>query len=530
MEESPGSPGTSNSRILVSHIDEEPGTFEFADIQGLDLLSDEDYQDVEHVLTRVDGGIIRRLAEQDFSSAGYYVQNVVAFRSHGERVTLYNYLLKQGANFKRRMFGFSFDDDHCHIFHDCAFSSGYCKCFWKRNLPVGEETKTKRFKRRRCSEFGRRDWAKSIIYLLLQKRQEKEMWINGRLQRLQNDYHRVSQEELEDIRKILGRNNRQDGPNLRQKRSYRSGSEETVGSWRGEPKSKRSKKDQRRKTKWEIILEKVSQLIEDTAICPISGITTQPQFLSDHWLTNPDNTKKVNGAIEHWTHKINDFTLRDFENMYYKDGAPKNLIFSVSKGYFPEMKDSVEAVDELLKFQFNDDDGEIKRFLTELVNVLDKQPIRKGKEINLKCNVFLIHSAPSAGKNFFIDAILALLLNTGQFGSANKHNQFAFQDAPNRRVILWNEPNYESSVTDFLKTLFEGGDTKVRVKNMPDMHVKRTPIIVLTNNIVPFMNDLAFKDRIIQFKWKPAPILKKHVYKPFPLAFFEILKKYEIEY
>ena len=85
-------------------------------------------------------------------------------------------------------------------------------------------------------------------------------------------------------------------------------------------------------------------------------------------------------------------------------------------------------------------------------------------------------------------------------------------------------------MTDYLKTLFEGGDTKVRIKMMGDTHVKRTPIIILTNNHVNFMTDIAFRDRIKQYQWKTAPFLKECLLKPYPLSFFNILLKYEIKF
>lgn len=283
----------------------------------------------------------------------------------------------------------------------------------------------------------------------------------------------------------------------------------------------------RKKTKWQIISEKLSTLLERTAICPLEGIKSEKCFLEDDWLTDPDHSTKVNKAIEIWSHKINCWTLREFYEMYQRANQ-EELIFSRSKTYY-SLNESVDIIDRLLKFQFDDDETCIKDFLQNLVNVLDWQPdSRPG--CNIKCNTFLVHSKPSAGKNFFFDTIFTLLLNLGQLGTANKSNNFAFQDAANRRVILWNEPNYESSMTDYLKTLFEGGDTKVRVKMLGDTHVKRTPIIILTNNVVNFMTDIAFKDRIKQYKWKAAPMLKEYNLKPYPLVFFEILLKYEINF
>lgn len=278
--------------------------------------------------------------------------------------------------------------------------------------------------------------------------------------------------------------------------------------------------------KWERIQHKIEQLLEKTAISPLENIKEEKCFLDDTDLTNPDHKRYVDDAINIWSIKINNYTLRQFYNMY--KGNTQTLIFSVSKRYY-SMEKSTDLLDTLLKYQMDDDEQLIKNFLQTLVNVVDKQP-EGNPNINVKCNTFLVHSQPSAGKNFFFDTLFAFFLNYGQLGNANKHNNFSFQDINKRRICLWNEPNYESSMTDYLKNLFEGGDIKVRCKNLPDAHVKRTPIIVLTNNIVNFMVDKAFEDRVVQFKWKPAPFLKEYHLKPYPLSFFELLLKYEIKF
>lgn len=286
------------------------------------------------------------------------------------------------------------------------------------------------------------------------------------------------------------------------------------------------KNKKRRFTKWQLVSSKIYDLLERTAICPLESIKSEKCFLNDDFLTDPDNNNRVNEAIKMWSHKINDYTLREFFEMYEK--GKETFIFSKSKVYYT-MDESVDILDRLLRHQFDDDEDLIHLFLQQLVNVVDFQP-KDNPHSNIKCNTFLVFSPPSAGKNFFFDTLFTLCLNMGQLGTANKSNNFAFQDAANRRIILWNEPNYESSMTDYLKTLFEGGDTKVRVKMMGDTHIKRTPIIILTNNHVNFMSDLAFNDRIKQYKWKSAPFLKDCLLKPYPLSFFKILLKYKIKF
>lgn len=332
----------------------------------------------------------------------------------------------------------------------------------------------------------------------------------------------------EDVRELLRPLENTVGHDIRRLEPDESFSGPTSGGRKrrnGFEKMEENKKG--RLSKWQIISRKLSDLLERTAICPIEGIKSEQCFLEDDFLTDPDNSTKVNEAIKMWSYKINTFTLRNFYDMYQKDEG-KNFIFSRSKAYYSS-EESFKVVDKLLRFQFDDDESMISQFLQDLVNVVDFQP-ESNPNSNIKCNTFLVHSAPSAGKNFFFDTLFTLCLNLGQLGTANKSNNFAFQDAANRRIILWNEPNYESSMTDYLKTLFEGGDTKVRVKMLGDTHVKRTPIIILTNNVVNFMTDTSFRDRIKQYRWKAAPFLKDYLLKPYPLVFFDILLAYKIKF
>lgn len=537
----------------------------------------ESYEALVELLSKVGDNIIGKFLSKDWSKSGVYIQNVITFDDDRERDILHSYLLKQGESFKRDLYGFSFDDDHVHIIHSCAFSSSQCKCRWRKEIPCGTIKPGYRF-RSNLREWGRNNFINAVLYFFYKKWGRKEAWINGRSQRLEDKLKSVRWGDVEaSIGGILRSSNSQTGLDIQPLESDDDISESVYKRRKrahefieGSQKNKKSKE-----SKWQIISRKIQQLLEDTAICPLEGIKSEECFLNDDWLTDPDNSTKVNKAIEVWSYKINKYTLRDFFNMYstkcsfqnmvkpstnlfarafailsdkfnssdvnilmqhmpkpnieepIRDGY-KNLIFSRSKTYYP-MEESREVLVRLLKYQFDDDEALIKNFLQSLVNVLDWQPDSHPGS-NIKCNAFLVYSPASAGKNFFFDTVFTLLLNLGQLGTANKSNNFAFQDAANRRVILWNEPNYESSCTDYLKTLFEGGDTKVRVKMMGDSHIKRTPIVILTNNSVNFMDDIAFKDRIKQFRWKAAPFLKEYKLKPYPLVFFDILLKYEIKF
>ena len=501
----------------------------YVPLKQLENIDPQSYESVVKLFKPLGNNFYGNFIEKDWSSSGTYIQNVVTFRDDKERDNLHRYLLEHGNAFGRDMFGFSFDDDHVHVLHSCAFSSSQCKCKWRKNLPCGKIKPGYRF-RSNFREWGRGNFLNAVLYFFYKKGGRKEAWIEGRRQRLEDNLECVQWEEVErELGRILAISNTQTGLDLRPGNSDGEFDEPVNKSrkrrygWEKGEENKGTKQ-----SKWQIIQGKIQQLLESTAICPLESIKSEDCFLKDDWLTDPMNANYVKSAIELWSHKINNWTLREFYDMY-KEQNYSNLIFSRSKLYFPTMEESFDAINDLLKFQYNDDEGLIKQFLQSLVNVVDRQP-HINPDSNTKTNTFLVYSPPSGGKNFFFDMLFTLLLNMGQLGTANKSNSFAFQDAVNRRIILWNEPNYESSMTDYLKTLFEGGDTKVRVKMLGDTHIKRTPIIILTNNIVNFMADPAFKDRIVQHRWVTAPILAKHKYKPFPLVFFDILLKYEIKF
>lgn len=307
---------------------------------------------------------------------------------------------------------------------------------------------------------------------------------------------------------------------------------------------------------YSIIRKETKALLLKYWCCPVSSIKDILEFRENDLLTNPKHANYLTSIFEDFGKDLMTMKLRDFENILTANPTFKkppslfaqsaqffqnnNDIVNVSAGYkeynqaiccekvffasfdYGTLDESIEWIDDLLKFQFNDDEEQITNFLVSLVDIIDKRLP--------KCNAMVVKSPPSGGKNFFFDMVLAILVNYGQLGQANKHNVFAFQEAPNKRILIWNEPNYCSSLTDTLKMMFAGDPYTVRVKHQMDTHVKRTPVIILTNNTVNFMGDTAFKDRIVKFNWKAAPFLKDIDCKPYPLALFSILNKYNIEY
>lgn len=271
------------------------------------------------------------------------------------------------------------------------------------------------------------------------------------------------------------------------------------------------------------LFSELQTLIYRFPVSPLINIVDHPVYLESSLKMIRARECKLIDALEVIKMTFMRWTIKDYyDNIYSKhDCIP---IFTAGhmpiKDYYYNVEESVYIMDELLDFQFNHNEEAVHEFLLSLYNVLDRKIP--------KCNSLLIFSPPSSGKNFFIDACIDYFLNKGQLGKANKYNNFAFQDAAQKRVILWNEPNYESNNTDMLKMILGGDSYNVNVKNKPDMAVYRTPVILLTNNRIPLMFDPAFTDRIKQYCWQAAPYLKEYNKKPYPLAMYFLFVKHKI--
>lgn len=172
-----------------------------------------------------------------------------------------------------------------------------------------------------------------------------------------------------------------------------------------------------------------------------------------------------------------------------------------------------------MKFQFDNDKEKIYTFLLRLYEVVCKLKPKK--------NAFLVVSPPNGGKNLFFDCLLHSCINFGQMANFNKYNSFPLMDIVQRRIILWNEPNFEPAAEETLKTIFGGDSTAVRVKYQGDAIVQRTPVIILSNADI-FPKTSAFETRMWRYYWKTASYLKLIKKKPHPLGMFYLFLKYNI--
>ena len=101
------------------------------------------------------------------------------------------------------------------------------------------------------------------------------------------------------------------------------------------------------------------------------------------------------------------------------------------------------------------------------------------------------------------------------------------QEAMQKRIILWNEPNYEPGKEEELKFLLGGYSMNIKIKHSADGNLRCTPIIILSNrDVIPTHG--AFSSRIKKYNWTSQYWLKNFNKKPLPSAVFYLFLKYRI--
>lgn len=269
----------------------------------------------------------------------------------------------------------------------------------------------------------------------------------------------------------------------------------------------------------------VCELLYQYPTCPPSSYMNIKEFFNNpnvNYITN--NCKYAEVHVRNWCSKLNWWTIQDFE-LYYADPKVKPYFNAYNRPQtevYYTVEESVNVASKLLEFQFFNSSENINYFLTDLLNVVDKKIP--------KLNTLAILADPNAGKNYFFDAVACFFINYGCIGTANKTNVFAFQEAAGKRLVLWNEPNYEAVHIEKLKELLAGDTTRVHVKYQKDTPLQGPPIIILTNDNLSIFGMSAFQSRIKLYKWRSAPFLKEYDKKINPLFLLPLFNKYNIPY
>nr|QOD39601.1 NS1 [uncultured densovirus]QRG24236.1 non-structural protein 1 [Densovirinae sp.] len=490
------------------------------DLRG---LSAENRQSLDPKFRELSESIVSRCYKASQRIIGRYRSDIFDCINETQALRICNKLRDLGHQFYTRSFSLICQHGaHVHIIHDCTFpGNGTCRCAFiqKTKAEPGVRFRPSILRPTLFSDLSISDWEHIIFYFTEKRRGRRthEIRIFGRVEKIPTavkDYQNEGREGYseEGSLEICGE---LDGPEFRREHEVAQVSEK--GS-RGRSVTSKGKRQRR-----ETIHQKILDFMMNYPCSPIVNIINHPLWLEDDDLKfmRADN-KIVKDVIDMFMAQLCTWNLYDFNSLYKRIECKPSFAggFVDNNDYYYNISDSVNILIKLLEHQFQQDYDRINEFMSQVYNIIEKKIP--------KTNCILICSPPSSGKNFFFDVFIDYLLNKGQLGRANRFNQFAFQDAFTKRIILWNEPNFESSMVDTIKMMTAGDAYNVNVKHKSNCGVFKTPLIILTNNKISLMYDEAFKDRIIQYHWQAAPFLKDCSKKPTPLAAFELFKYFNL--
>lgn len=484
--------------------------------EGVELLESE--------LGEVGDQLVRRINREVEDTTYWYVTNILSCDDPATLRLLWERCCSIGRERYRGVYfaaTFEEEEGHIHLAHGCSYSNRQCRCSWKEDPIIRRYIRQPRKQSRRFGDIGRIGWRNIVIYFIYRKWPcETKIWLNGELQGLPPVCEIVRWREVHDERTkrlLAEQQGTRDGYNIFEGITNLERLEQDDGDGNEGPAKKRSYYSRIKTNLW--------KLLQKFVVYPIDNIRNYKDFYENDVFVDPKNSKIVSQVFDNFKKELCFKTTKELEEYF----CNKDLVLKFGCGfkefdeYYLDTDCSFKVIQELLEHQFDNDNDLIIDFLQNFVNIID----RKIPKLNTMC----IIGPPQSGKNFLIDMILACYRNVGQIGSViNRHNRFAYANIRNRRLAYWNEPNYESCETEQLKQVLGGDVYTVNVKCQDDASVMGTPVIILTNNHLNFLHEVAFKKRVYKVNFKTAEFLKDVSKKPTPLTWFSILKHYKINY
>lgn len=191
-----------------------------------------------------------------------------------------------------------------------------------------------------------------------------------------------------------------------------------------------------------------------------------------------------------------------------------------TNGHYFTVRESLAHIEELLEHQYVDG---VSDFVQRLYSITERRVEKR--------NAMFIRGPPNCGKSWFVDMVSSFYINVGYVGNFNKYNVFPLNDAASKRILIWNEPNIESSAFDTVKMLTAGDPCPANIKYQSNITITRTPIIFTSNKAIFNESDPVWTSRIdFEPPWHTAPFLKDHEKKPHPMTYFALCIKYLSQY
>lgn len=467
---------------------------------------------------------ISKLYKACQTSDGVYFSDVIQCGSEDSASRYCEKLHESFRDWDRSFYFITCHGTHIHVIHDCPYSNQSCRCKWRKETEkepsVDLRRPLKRGRRRKpIRRFTRSELEDLQLYMSTHGREIKYSSLFRQVEGLQGICKSLSEKRSPRF-KVCGSEGQcfsQSTDELQRELCYPEVDKEIRGRDSTLPSTE---KGSRKRKRYDVFSE-AQKFLEMNPTSPISNFVKHVKYLNDEFLSRyRGDNPIIKNVIDVFHNKILSWTCQDFFSFYTKPGC-KPVFAAIHDNFddiYYDIEDSLNILNELVAYQCNYDDDKILEFVTCFYNILEK--------VIPKLNCMVFWGPPNSGKNFFCDGFFDFYGSKGQLGRANKHNNFAFANAANKRVIVGDEFSYESSETDQLKMMFGGTQYTVRVKCKEDEACYRQPFFIMTNKALNFMYDPAFETRIKVVEWKEAPQLKDMKKKPHPLACYYFFVQY----
>jgi hypothetical protein len=195
--------------------------------------------------------------------------------------------------------------------------------------------------------------------------------------------------------------------------------------------------------------EALYKFIKSHLHVPIDSIVKSKVWLSSPFLLIRSGDSVFRDVGDVVSSEITHMTLSQLKCMWLTQGDGvvwrSNNMNNLGLKYMSDLQ-SVNVANEFLMYQFDSNTETVCGILTSLASMLNRETKKKLEVI----------SPPNAGKNWFFDPLLIFMGCTGQIHNTNKSTNFALDNCFNKRVLFYNEPNFEASFGDKLLMLFAG--------------------------------------------------------------------------
>lgn len=447
---------------------------------------------IDHLLQRYSGHPSYRLVRDVFQFRGHkdsYQQVRDIHRSLQEKHTFHAIVQHDHEGY-----------DHYHVIHVCPWKRNQCRCFF---VPSRRKTRTVY-----VGKIEREDWNNFFQYYTKDARLLQYLYSGDIGHRALRGIEFISSKGLED------------GSKEREVEASGSKSKDACDGCRIFDTGITNKQVVRPTEKQQYIVrnpkpEEVEQLMMSHITVPIHSICTTTIWNKSKFRYVSPKDQIITQIIDSLRSQFVHWKLKDYM-LYLETNTPlyECLNGDIESYYYDEWE-SIEIISKLLTFQLEDIalgeevtvDKMITTFLQEVHDICEKKIPKK--------NTLEITGPASCGKSYFCDMVCNFYINVGHVRNFSKLDSFPLQSAYNRRILLWNECQFEHSAQDTVKLLLGGDPCPANIKYEDIKTIARTPVIITANTRwVP--NTAPFNDRMIRYTWKPCISLKNNSRKPNP--------------